>query len=474
MEFTDSTGRKVELSWKQTKLVISAGQTIEILESKEILNTQVEDIRNTDNSTLHVLYSEAKEKNLVVVEKKFTGSKSDARSLFHLIDDHIKGLGRPKKLLVLINPRSGKRKAWTKYNDRVAPLLRRCDIDTEVRETRKSNDVLNILEDYNDLFNFSGVIAVGGDGFYCECVTALLRLYQKKENIDVNDPDAKLYVCKLPVGIIPAGSGDYVAKYLHGTRDVVTATIKIILGNTVQTNVASLHEGGKLVSYSGLLLGFNLFGEMMHDCEKFRNLGPIRYHVVPFTTMLTRQAVDVKIEYLSLDKKSQKSKNNQLFKRQISCPVIITHKTNKYKRVLSIPGVLDDNDPEWNRTSGTIYGIDTYPLSFEEKSKKLHPKFGNDTMTTILTDKCKLMQHVKQLTKVKNLESDCYDFDFIRKLEVLGFRVTLPSWFRICGENEKGKKKYYINCDGEVIQLTEPQFEVRLHSKVINIYGECH
>lgn len=28
MEFTDSTGRKVELSWKQTKLVISAGQTI--------------------------------------------------------------------------------------------------------------------------------------------------------------------------------------------------------------------------------------------------------------------------------------------------------------------------------------------------------------------------------------------------------------------------------------------------------------
>lgn len=36
-------------------------------------------------------------------------------------------------MLVLINPRSGKRKAWTKYNDLVAPLLRRCNIDTEVR-----------------------------------------------------------------------------------------------------------------------------------------------------------------------------------------------------------------------------------------------------------------------------------------------------------------------------------------------------
>lgn len=87
-----------------------------------------------------------------------------------------------------------------------------------------------------------------------------------------------MQVVKKMFSTVVLGSGDYVAKYLHGTRDVVTATIKIILGNTVQTNVASLHEGGKLVSYSGLLLGFNLFGEMMHDCEKFRNLGPIRYH----------------------------------------------------------------------------------------------------------------------------------------------------------------------------------------------------
>ncbi|KAJ8306455.1 hypothetical protein KUTeg_017000 [Tegillarca granosa] len=193
--------------------------------------------------------------------------------------------------------------------------------------------------------------------------------------------------------------------------------------------------------------------------------------IVPFRAILNRQSVDVKIEYLSPEENSQKSNNNQKFKRQISCPVRKTNKTNSYKRVLSIPDVLDDHKPEWKRTSGTVYGIDTHPLSLEEKCMKLQPKFGNETMTTILTDKCKLTQHVKQLAKVNNLEPDCYDFDFIRKLEVLGFRVTLPSWFRICREHDKGKKKYYINCDGEVIQLKESQFEVRLHSKVINIYG---
>ncbi|KAJ8306448.1 hypothetical protein KUTeg_016993 [Tegillarca granosa] len=126
----------------------------------------------------------------------------------------------------------------------------------------------------------------------------MLRLYQRKENIDVNDPNAKLHVCKVPIGIIPAGSGDYVAKYLHGNRDVITATIKIILGNTVQTNVASLHEGGKLVTYSGLLLGFNLFGEMMRDLEKFRNLGQIRFNGI--LILLIFIFIEIKNEFYNI------------------------------------------------------------------------------------------------------------------------------------------------------------------------------
>lgn len=73
------------------------------------------------------------------------------------------------------------------------------------------------------------------------------------------------------------GSGDVIVQYLHGTRDVTTAILRIILGSTVPTNSVSLHEGGKLISYSGLVLGFGLFGDMMFDCEQFRWMGPTRY-----------------------------------------------------------------------------------------------------------------------------------------------------------------------------------------------------
>ena len=44
------------------------------------------------------------------------------------------------------------------------------------------------------------------------------------------------------------------------------------------TNVVSVHQGRKLQCYSSLLLEFGLIGEMMHDCEKFRWMGPNRYN----------------------------------------------------------------------------------------------------------------------------------------------------------------------------------------------------
>lgn len=35
------------------------------------------------------------------------------------------------------------------------------------------------------------------------------------------------------------------------------------------------------------------------------------------------------------------------------------------------------------------------------------------------------------------------------------------------------KDKYYINCDGDVLQVVKPEFEVRLHSQVMQLFGEA-
>lgn len=119
---------------------------------------------------------------------------------------------------------------------------------------------------------------MGGDGIYCEVMNALIVRTQKDHGVNVHDPDARIVPSTIPVGIIPAGTGDCVAQYLHGTRDVITAALHIVLGNTTPSNAVSVHQGGKLSAYAGLVLGFGLQGDMMYDCEKFRWMGQSRYN----------------------------------------------------------------------------------------------------------------------------------------------------------------------------------------------------
>lgn len=121
-------------------------------------------------------------------------------------------------------------------------------------------------------------MAVGGDGLYCECMNGLVTRVQKDKNRNYDSHEEDIIPVSLPIGIIPAGSGDVIVQYLHGTRCATTAVLHILLGGHVDSNVVSVHEGGHLLSYSALILGFGLFGDMMYDCEKLRSLGPLRYN----------------------------------------------------------------------------------------------------------------------------------------------------------------------------------------------------
>lgn len=121
------------------------------------------------------------------------------------------------------------------------------------------------------------IVTVGGDGLYCEVMSGLLLRTQQDLGVDMHNPDAKVAPCQIPIGIIPAGSGDWVVQYLQGVRDVITSALHIVLGHTTPSNAVSVHQGGKLSAYSGLILAFGLQGDMMYDCEKFRWMGSSRY-----------------------------------------------------------------------------------------------------------------------------------------------------------------------------------------------------
>lgn len=66
-----------------------------------------------------------------------------------------------------------------------------------------------------------------------------------------------------------------------------------------------------------------------------------------------------------------------------------------------------------------------------------------------------------------------YDYKFISKHEVTSYRVKLlNTTVSTSGTKKLLQKDYYINCDGEVIRLQEPVFDVRLHRKAVTFFGD--
>ncbi len=143
--------------------------------------------------------------------------------------------------MAFINPYGGKGEA-VKLNDLIVqPLFELCEIQCEVIVTERADHAKDFLQDC-DLDKIDGVVCIGGDGMFGEIFNGLLtRSAREAGDIDLNKSDeasdwlSSNRINRPPIraGVIPGGSTDAVAMSMHGTNDVETATLHIILGNVI-------------------------------------------------------------------------------------------------------------------------------------------------------------------------------------------------------------------------------------------------
>ncbi len=142
--------------------------------------------------------------------------------LFHALNEHVFGQATglaTQKVLVIVNPVSGGgrgQKIW----DTVRPLLESSSLTLDVRLTTKKEEALTIVQELvpgqgqeNTLSEYSGVIAVGGDGTLHEVLNGM--------TINGRQPPSK------PVMVIPAGNANGLAASL-GIRNPLRAALGII------------------------------------------------------------------------------------------------------------------------------------------------------------------------------------------------------------------------------------------------------
>lgn len=104
------------------------------------------------------------------------------------------------KLLVILNPKSGSGRGRESFQRRVHPILSEAEMPYDVFITRHSDYARDFVRS-RDLSQWSGLVLVGGDGIVYEAINGLLER-----------PDWQDCIERLPIAVIPCGSGNGLAK----------------------------------------------------------------------------------------------------------------------------------------------------------------------------------------------------------------------------------------------------------------------
>ena len=164
----------------------------------------------------------------------------------------------PRRLVVVVNPRSGKQRGLA-ILDRVKPVFAAAGIELDVRVTQRPGHAREIARTL-ELTGVDGLCAIGGDGTVHEVADGLM---QRGELILV------------PLGIIPAGTGNTLALHLQ-CDDPLEAAQRIVAGSTQPLDVVRVTLSDEVV-FCVDVVGWGAVAEINATAERLRFLGPPRY-----------------------------------------------------------------------------------------------------------------------------------------------------------------------------------------------------
>ncbi|KAM0952421.1 putative sphingosine kinase [Dioscorea sansibarensis] len=193
-------------------------------------------------------------------------SETSAMMWTERLKDCIDSLGRPKRLFIVVNPFGGKKVAGEIFQNEVKPLIEAAGILYAVQETNHRLHAQEIAQNVN-LDQYDGLICVSGDGILAEVVNGLLQRQDWHTAI------------KMPLGIVPAGTSNGMAKSLLDSvgqvYSISNAVFAIIRGHTRKLDVASILQG-EAQFFSVLILTWGFMADVDIESEKYRWMGSAR------------------------------------------------------------------------------------------------------------------------------------------------------------------------------------------------------
>uniref|UniRef100_A0A8C8YH78 sphingosine kinase n=1 Tax=Prolemur simus TaxID=1328070 RepID=A0A8C8YH78_PROSS len=203
-------------------------------------------------------------------------------------------LPRPPRLLLLVNPFGGRGLAWQWCKNHVLPMISEAGLSFNLIQTERQNHARELVQGLS-LSEWDGIVTVSGDGLLYEVLNGLL-----------DRPDWEEAV-KMPVGILPCGSGNALAGAVNqrggfepalGLDLLLNCSLLLCRGGGHPLDLLSvtLASGSRCFSFLAVAWGF--VSDVDIQSERFRALGSARFTLGTVLGLATLHTYRGRLSYL--------------------------------------------------------------------------------------------------------------------------------------------------------------------------------
>ncbi|XP_069038760.1 sphingosine kinase 2 isoform X2 [Lepisosteus oculatus] len=212
-------------------------------------------------------------------------------------------LPRPRRLLLLVNPFSGRGQAMELCQTHILPMIRESGISYNLIQTERQNHARELVRQIS-LFEWDGIVIVSGDGLLHEVINGLMER-----------PDWEQAI-KTPLGILPCGSGNALAGAINHHAGYEMCLREALLMNccfllckggvrpmdlvsvttTPGAPKAGSRPGGRLFSFLSVAWGF--VSDVDIESERYRGLGSARFTLGTLVRLASLRSYRGRLSYL--------------------------------------------------------------------------------------------------------------------------------------------------------------------------------
>ncbi|KAJ5798831.1 uncharacterized protein N7503_006336 [Penicillium pulvis] len=400
-------------------------------------------------SNLTITYAESSSKEDVAV-KTLHYSVSDKESptvegwANKLLSASYGDVPRTRRLKILINPFGGQGKAQALYQKQAAPIFAAAGCKLDVQTTQHQGHAIEIAEQL-DVNAYDAIVCCSGDGLPYEVFNGLGKR-----------PNAREALAKLPVALLPCGSGNAMTWSCFGTGSVSVAALAVVKGLRTPLDLMSISQKGTR-TLSFLSSSFGIIAESDLGTDNIRWMGAQRFTYGYLARVMSNRVwpCDLAIKVDIDDKEAIKQHYAEYTNREPD-PMADLHRIEAAEKSPALPelkyGTVSDELPQdWQVVPGEKMGnFYAGNMAIVTKDANFFPaSLPNDGFMDIIT----VDGTISRLTSL-GMISEVATGAFFHRPEVSLRKATA---FRLVPHQKEG----YISIDGESIPFEA--FQVEIH-----------